>query len=460
MNYLKRINDKIGNIGIPEDVSPNDRRRATLINLIIFYCCLPALITTPLVVAVAEWVNVVFIIFSILLLSISFIFSSKGNHERAFLYFITVTSIIIAFGAMLFRNTSTDIYLIPAATIPFITLKSKRKATAIFVLIMLLFVAINIAFQYIEPYNSLDGLNKEIAYVNSVILIAGMMFITLYKLKSQNDIYEADIIRQKELTEEAHKEVVDSINYAQRIQSAIMPSLEAVHDALKNELVLYLPKDVVAGDFFWMERITTKEKNEDVVYYAAADCTGHGVPGAMVSVICSNALTKSLLEEGIRETGKILDRTRELVVAQLAKSGEEVKDGMDISLCSLNMKTKELQWSGANNPLWILRNGAEDLEEIRPDKQPIGKHLEEFPFSTHNIVLNQGDSIYVFTDGYQDQFGGPRGKKFKPKNLKKLILEMKSKPMQEQKKELETKFSEWKEGFEQVDDVCVIGVRV
>lgn len=253
---------------------------------------------------------------------------------------------------------------------------------------------------------------------------------------------------------EHHKEISDSINYAKRIQEAIMPSMESMNEALKNGFVLYLPKDVVAGDFFWMESI------EDTVFYAAADCTGHGVPGAMVSVVCSNALNKALLEEGIRDTGKLLDRTRELVIQRLAKSGEDVKDGMDISLCALNMNTRSLRWSGANNPLWILRKGGEEIEETKANKQPIGVYHQPTPFTSHEIVLNEGDAIYVFTDGYQDQFGGPKGKKFKAKQLKDLIIANQHKLMDEQLVILEQEFMNWKGEVEQIDDVCVIGVKV
>ncbi|WP_258540546.1 tetratricopeptide repeat protein [Parvicella tangerina] len=261
--------------------------------------------------------------------------------------------------------------------------------------------------------------------------------------------------------EEHHKEIADSIMYAKRIQEAIMPSMSAMGAALKDGFVLYLPKDVVAGDFFWMESLTDALGSEgEVVYFAAADCTGHGVPGAMVSVVCSNALNKALLEEGIRDTGKLLDRTREIVIDRLAKSGGEVKDGMDISLCALNRTTRELKWSGANNPLWILRKGALEFEEIKANKQPIGLYHDPQPFATHQINLNEGDSIYVFTDGYQDQFGGPKGKKFKAKQLKELIIQNQYLSMDEQLKQLKSKFIEWKGEVEQIDDVCVIGVRV
>lgn len=280
----------------------------------------------------------------------------------------------------------------------------------------------------------------------------------IYKLKNNM------IQKQKQEIEEAHHEIKDSINYAKRIQDAIMPGREDMLNVLGDAFVLYLPKDVVAGDFFWMEKV------DETIYLAAADCTGHGVPGAMVSVVCSNALTKALLEEGIRDTGKLLDRTRELVISQLARSGEEVKDGMDISLVALENSAKakkenenftyKISWSGANNSLWVLRKGTDDIEEIKANKQPIGISPYPTPFTTHTIELNEGDVIYLFTDGYQDQFGGPRGKKFKASQLKRILLENHSLSMYDQQEVLNSTFNEWKGSLEQIDDVCVIGVRV
>jgi serine phosphatase RsbU (regulator of sigma subunit) len=271
--------------------------------------------------------------------------------------------------------------------------------------------------------------------------------------------------QQKHLVEEKNKEILDSINYAKRIQEAILPSKDSLVENLKNGFVLYKPKDIVAGDFYWLERVG------DMVYFAAADCTGHGVPGALVSVVCSNALTKALLEEEISESGKILDRARELVIEKFSKSGSDVKDGMDISLCRLDIKNLKLQWSGANNPLWIVRksknniaNGSPEasveLLETKPDKQPIGKYAEAKPFTTHNLDLDSGDCIYIFTDGYSDQFGGNDGKKFKAASLKKLLLSLQDQSMDEQKTIIHQTFEDWRGTLEQVDDVCVIGVKI
>jgi tetratricopeptide (TPR) repeat protein len=309
-----------------------------------------------------------------------------------------------------------------------------------------------------------------------LLLIFGIFMFNRFKVtQKQRDVINSQknevekqkmlVEEQKQLIEEKHHEITDSINYAKRIQEAILPSRHSLVENLKNGFIFFKPKDVVSGDFYWLEKTTPLAPSigggTGVVYFAAADCTGHGVPGALVSVICSNALSKALLEEGITETGKLLDRTRELVIERFAKSGEQVKDGMDISLCKLTGNT--LEWSGANNPLWVIRKNTEgeyELQEFKPDKQPIGNYSEPKPFTTQAIQLAQGDSIYIFTDGYADQFGGPKGKKFMYKPFKELLLSFQNKSMDEQKNILEKQFEDWRGTNEQIDDVCIIGVRL
>lgn len=265
--------------------------------------------------------------------------------------------------------------------------------------------------------------------------------------------------KQKAIIEEAHgqleeknEEILDSISYAKRIQTAILPPDKLVKEYLKNSFILYKPKDIVAGDFYWMERQDGK------VLFAAADCTGHGVPGAMVSVICNNGLNRSTREFGLSDPGEILSKTRDLVIAEFEKSEEEVKDGMDIALCAL--EGNKLRYAGAHNPLWIIRNGISQVEEIKADKQPIGKYANPKPFTTHEIELNPGDTFYIFSDGFADQFGGEKGKKFKSANFKKLLLSIQHESIDHQKARIEQAFGSWKGQLEQLDDVCVIGVRV
>lgn len=274
--------------------------------------------------------------------------------------------------------------------------------------------------------------------------------------KQKNTIETQKIIVEKAHhdLEEKNKEIMDSINYARRIQAAILPPQKLVKKYLPQSFVLYKPKDVVAGDFYWMEHQHTK------VIFAVADCTGHGVPGAMVSVVCNNGLNRSVREYGLSVPGKILDKTREIVIQEFEKSDEEVKDGMDISLCELDTKSNRLKWSGANNPLWIIRKDTNEVVEIKADKQPIGKYAEPKPFTTHEIDLHLGDSIYIFTDGYQDQFGGEKGKKFKASKLREILLSVQHEVMEKQCEILNQAFEKWKGNLEQVDDVCVIGVRI
>ncbi|MCE3228128.1 MAG: protein serine/threonine phosphatase [Bacteroidetes bacterium] len=283
-----------------------------------------------------------------------------------------------------------------------------------------------------------------------------------------------EVEKQHHLLQEKNKEVLDSILYAKRLQQAILPSEENIKKHLPESFVLYKPKDIVAGDFYWMhttesyslevkgsERITN---NPELILIAAADCTGHGVPGALVSVVCSNALNRSVLEFGLSDPAKILDKTRELVIATFEKSDKEVKDGMDISLLSIqdkSQKSKErtLSWAGANNPLWII-NPKGEIKEIKADKQPIGKYDAEAPFTSHEIKVEKGDRIFMFTDGFADQFGGLKGKKFKYKQLQQILVESMNSSIDQQKEILDKKFSDWKGDLEQVDDVCVIGIQL
>ena len=266
------------------------------------------------------------------------------------------------------------------------------------------------------------------------------------------EIQKHEIEFQKSILETKNKEVTDSINYAKHLQDAILPPLSQIKEHLPDSFILYQPKDIVAGDFYWMEVV------DNNILIAAADCTGHGVPGAMVSVVCSNALNRAVKEFGILEPGKILDKVREFVIETFEKSESEVKDGMDISLCLINKNTNELKWSGANNPLWIVRNN--ELIELKPNKQPIGKIDNPTPFTTLVNKLQLKDSIYLFTDGYADQFGGPKGKKFKYSQLKEELIFISQLSAEKQAELLVNKIQNWKGSFEQVDDILVMGFRI
>lgn len=259
---------------------------------------------------------------------------------------------------------------------------------------------------------------------------------------------------QKEMVEEKNREIVDSINYALRLQRAIIPTAAKVKSELPDSFVYFKPKDIVSGDFYWMNVVEGK------VLIAAVDCTGHGVPGAMVSVVGANGLNRCVKEFNLRQPAAILDKLTDLVKETFESGEDKVKDGMDGALCSIDVKARKVEYAGAHNPLWIIRKGAEELEEIKADKQPIGDFDFRKPFTNHELDLNEGDLIYFFSDGYVDQFGGPKGKKFKYKTLKNLLFNNRNESMENQMAILEKTFNEWKGDLEQLDDVCIIGVRI
>lgn len=248
------------------------------------------------------------------------------------------------------------------------------------------------------------------------------------------------------------KEITENIHYAKRIQKAILPSNRIINDYFKENFIFYQPKDIVAGDFYWFEKY-----NEKIVF-AVADCTGHGVSGAMVSIVCHNALNRALHEFGIEKPNEILDKVKSLVIETFSKSEEIVLDGMDLALCSLDPKTNILQFSGANNPLYIIRDN--ELLEIKADKQPIGKYDIENPFSLKEFQLQKNDMVYIFTDGFPDQFGGPKGKKMKYNRFKELLNKVSQLPIKQQDANLRLEFEAWKGTLEQIDDVTIIGLRV
>jgi serine phosphatase RsbU (regulator of sigma subunit) len=296
---------------------------------------------------------------------------------------------------------------------------------------------------------------KNIMFSIGVLLIVGLiMFFSLRRVLKKDKAAKRELVWSKKIIQEKQEELVDSITYALRIQRAILPTDSLIQSSLPENFVLYKPKDIVAGDFYWLE------SKSDLTLFAAADCTGHGVPGAMVSVVCHNALNRAAREFNLADPGQILDKARELVIDTFNESDQEVKDGMDIALCALHCAGAEwvLEYAGANNPLWIIRDG--EIIETKADKQPIGEYTNPKPFTTHSIELHKGDSIYTFSDGYVDQFGGEKGKKFKPSNFRKLLLSIQDQPLSKQKELLNEAFENWRGDLEQIDDVCIIGVRI
>ena len=305
-------------------------------------------------------------------------------------------------------------------------------------------------FHYENCYKCKDGSSKWIAWRSCVDMKTRKMYAVGREITDQKnaELKEKAYSQQlKQLIEQKEK----SLRYARSIQEAMIPVNE-LYKSFPDSFIYYSPKDIVSGDFAWVSEV------DNLVFVAAADCTGHGVPGAMITMVCSMALNRVVKELGITRPGEILDCVSRIVVENFGNSKKDIKDGMDISLCCINRDTNEVYWSGANNPLWYIRNG--EMVILKGDKQPIGLTDEPQPFITHYLKLNKGTCLYMFSDGFADQFGGDAGKKFRPRKLMEKLMEMQHLPMKDQKNILYKTFENWKGLEEQVDDVLVMGIRL
>ncbi|MBI1288079.1 MAG: tetratricopeptide repeat protein [Flavobacteriales bacterium] len=299
-----------------------------------------------------------------------------------------------------------------------------------------------------------------------VTLFIGILALILYrsyhaKNKSHEELsrMNAVILNQNTLVERKNRDITDSINYAKRLQEAILPNENRMKRKLADVFTFYLPKDIVSGDFYWLETI------DEYTFVAVADCTGHGIPGAMVSMVCYSALTRSIREFDLRNPNEILDNCREMIVRTFDGGNHEVHDGMDISLCCINRKQDRLLFAGAHNsiihiPRKSILSGNPELNIITADKQPVGSYVREQPFTQTEVHIADGDLFYLFTDGYVDQFGGVNNEKFKQRRLRELITDICSKPLNEQYRIIEKTFKDWKGKRDQIDDVCVMCFQV
>ena len=290
-----------------------------------------------------------------------------------------------------------------------------------------------------------------IALLLIVLVFAVFMFNRFKITQKQKQIIE----KQKHLVEQSQKEMIDSITYAQRIQQVLLTSEKYIGNYVKEFFILFKPKDIVSGDFYWAANIKGR------FYLATADCTGHGVPGAFMSMLGINFLNEIMIEKGITRPDEVLNTLRTEIIAALNPEGSTVesKDGMDMSLCCFNFSDNTLEFALANNGIYILRKN--EVIELKPDKMPVGKYTDEVnPFTYNKIQLQQGDVVYTYTDGYADQFGGPKGKKFNYKQVKELLISISNEPLQNQKEIVSANFNTWKGSLDQVDDVCLIGVKI
>lgn len=318
-------------------------------------------------------------------------------------------------------------------------------------------------------------------FANGGMLTFTIALLTIFLIHTRTVLTKKEIISRlalaesnhqlalkNEVIEEKNKDIRDSINYAQRIQKAILSDVNEIKEKLPESFILFKPKDIVSGDFYWFSQ------KGGITFIAAADCTGHGVPGAFMSMIANSFLNEVVNEQNILQPDLILNELRVKIIKALRQTGEsmENKDGLDICFCAL--QGNRLSYSGANNPLWIVRKIEEvseydetdavkdenyKLVEVPPDKQPIGTQPNARPFTVKTMELKKGDTVYLFTDGFADQFGGPKKKKFKYKNFAELLISIHEKSMEQQKTTLNYTIEKWMGDLEQIDDILVVGLK-
>jgi serine phosphatase RsbU (regulator of sigma subunit) len=294
----------------------------------------------------------------------------------------------------------------------------------------------------------------------AIVLTAAAAVVTMVVYRSLQQTRRAMrmVEEQKRLVENKQREIIDSITYSKRLQDAILPSPDQFQQYFPESFVLYLPKDIVAGDFYWLRR------EGDTLFVAAADCTGHGVPGALVSVVCATALGQAVREHQLTDPGRVLDVVTALVRETFGDDRIYVKDGMDISLLAIGLKERTVRWCGANIPLYYFRNAhglvPASFSKVDPDRQPVGRHENHRPFTTVELDLPPGTVLYLFSDGYADQFGGEKDRKFMMRSFQQLLVEAARRPMAEQEHLLRNTLENWKNGHEQTDDITVMGIRL
>ncbi|MFH2141724.1 MAG: tetratricopeptide repeat protein [Bacteroidota bacterium] len=375
--------------------------------------------------------------------------------------------------------------------------KSKQRAINTGLIVFLFLVALLVVLMFrtnrirkktnrllIMQKNEIQVKNDELQYANIEIQKrTDEILLQKEEIEAQHDEISAqrDLANeQRDLITEKNNEIKDSIRYAKRIQNAILPREELLKEHVNDFFIIFKPRDIVSGDFYWYTII------ENHLIIAAADCTGHGVPGAFMSMLGTAFLKEIIVNEYVTHPGVILRKLRKEIIKSLQQQGEagEQKDGMDISLCSINLETMVCQFSGANNPLYIVSKNINipdsdfkkvysdpetnlELIEIKGDKMPIAIYIKMDRFTTHEFQLSKGDKLYMFSDGYPDQFGGPLGKKLKYLQFKKILLANSEKPMDEQKLELDNAFINWIESknptglpYEQVDDIVILGIEI
>lgn len=386
---------------------------------------------------------------------ITFFLIRRKKYSQAFFFHICCGFFYFIEGTLAYGlKTNLHFYLFVMCMISAVMFDQRKTIQGFIVFAILSFFGLIFWLHFHKPFITIleqsETVQTIIGNVNLFLLfIIASLIILFFKeemLKSQKRITE-----QKNVIEEKNKDILDSIQYAQRIQSALLPSRSNLQLLFPDSTLYFQPKDIVSGDFFWIFQ------NENYRFTAVGDCTGHGVPGALMSVLGINLLHEIVENKGVINPAEILNELRSGIIAAFDKEGKssEYKDGMDISLVRIERKSNTYVFAAANNSLYHI--SGKELEERRADRQPVGYSHDLIPFAQQEFSFQPGDSLVLFTDGFADQFGGPKNKKFRYKPFKELLLEH---PDDNLETQLSESFEAWRGNHEQVDDVCVLVIKL
>jgi serine phosphatase RsbU (regulator of sigma subunit) len=418
------------------------------------------------------------VVFEFITLQLGLYLIYKKQYSTAFhSMFFTNFLFLFVSSILLGEKAQIHIYFLFMPLAANILFDKLKTIVLYFIISMVLLLSAMLLFRVFQPIYPNSFLIEMIGFL-SLVFTGVLIFFSIRQFKTENNAFNEEINFQRLELKEKNKDITDSIHYAQRIQKALMASDHLLKSNLPEYFVLYKPKDIVSGDFYWAEKIDSR------FLLSASDCTGHGVPGAFMSLLNITKLNETVHEKKIIRPDLILNQVREDIIKVLNPEGttEQTRDGMDAVLCSFDLSNLKLEFAGANNPLWIIRKKSLEfsvknevsteknsqlttqnfeLREYKPDKMPVGMYSgEKRDFTLNTIDLQKGDCVYLFTDGYADQFGGPKGKKFKYAQLKEVLLSVCDLTMKEQQLALQQKIESWKDALEQVDDILIIGVRV
>lgn len=451
---MKNIPGRIINLGITPDMSFEEARKVKMLN----YVC------------IIGWLCIFsFLIINLIKKSPPIFFLTNGTGQFVFLFTLFLNYRRAHKAARLFSNIGFLIFInllsisfgkesgahyinLILCVSPLVFFDKSRNIIALSAGSFLCFIGCQVYFNYLPPL--LGNKNAVVFNYVHISIVFVTLFLIVWRFKTELMEYSGLIGEQHKLISQRNKDITDSISYASRIQRNMLRFDGRIQASLPDAFILFKPKDIVSGDFYWFA------ERGKYLFGAVADCTGHGVPGALMSMIGTTLLNSIVMENKISRADDVLLLLREGVINLLKQNEKEMsmKDGMDIGLLIFDRENRKLQFAGANNPLYLIRKNK--LIVYKPDKQPVGIYSgRPVPFTNHTVEVEPGDCIYLFSDGFADQFGGPHGKKFKYRKFQEVLLGTCQLPMAEQKTILNNTIEEWRGGLEQVDDMLVVGIR-